>query len=417
MIEKTRGKIIMLNASAGISGDMFLGAMCGLASKLDASFDPRELLSGIALGHWELSVKEEKRGGFAGLKVDVIEEGHDSHTHAHEARPHRRLSDIEEICAKSDIPARARANSLYAFRLLAEAEAEVHGTTPGEIHFHEVGAVDSIADIMGSMLIMDWLGWPETLCSPVNIGSGTVRCAHGILPVPAPATAILLRGLPVFSAGAPMERTTPTGALLLRVLVEENGFRPLPEGRIICASMGLGGRDTPEMPNALEALLIDPGAARDGRFARENIMLLEANIDDMNPQDFAPAAERLFSAGALDVWCENILMKKGRPAVKFCCLARQGDADAERLAEIIVRETTTIGVRMTCARRIALERSVSARATPFGDVRFKSVKLDGETLRSVPEYEDIRRIAEERGLPMLSVRNALSGEFHNLHPF
>ena len=410
MTEKARGKtgkIIMLNASAGISGDMFLGAMCGLASKLDAAFDLRKLLSGIALGHWRLSVKEEKRGGFAGVKVDVTEEGHHSHEHGHEAHPHRRLSDIEEICAKSDIPERARAGSLDAFKLLAEAEAEVHGTTPGEIHFHEVGAVDSIVDIMGSMLIMDWFGWPEILCSSVNIGSGTVKCAHGILPVPAPATAILLRGLPVFSAGAPMERTTPTGALLLRVLVGYNGFRPLPEGRIVCVSMGLGGRDTPEMPNALGALLIEPdGAARRGRFARENIMLLEANIDDMNPQDFAPAAERLFSAGALDVWCENILMKKGRPAVKFCCLARQGEE--EKLAEVIARETTTIGVRIIGARRMALERSVSARATPLGDVRFKSVKLDGKILRSVPEYDDIRRIALERDMPMLSVRNALS---------
>ncbi|MDR0764192.1 MAG: nickel pincer cofactor biosynthesis protein LarC [Synergistaceae bacterium] len=408
MIEKARGKIIMLNASAGISGDMFLGAMCGLASKLDASFDLRNLTRGIALDHWELSVKDEKRGGFAGVKVDVTWEGHGSHGHGHEGHPHRCLPDMEEICAKSDIPERARAKSLDAFRLLAGAEAEVHGTTPGEIHFHEVGAVDSIADIIGAMLIMDWFGWPETLCSPVNVGSGTVKCAHGILPVPAPAAALLLRGLPVFSAGAPMERTTPTGAVLLRALVGENGFRPLPEGRIICAGTGLGGRDTPEMPNILGALLIEPDAsAGDGRFARENITLLEANIDDMNPQDFAPATERLFSAGALDVWCENIMMKKGRPAVKFCCLARQGDA--ERLAGVIARETTTIGVRIIGARRMVLERSVSLRATPFGGVRFKSVKLGGETLRSVPEYDDIRRISDERGLPMLSVRNALSG--------
>jgi uncharacterized protein (DUF111 family) len=260
---------------------------------------------------------------------------------------------------------------------------------------------------MGSMLIMDWFGWPETLCSPVNIGSGTVKCAHGILPVPAPATALLLRGLPVFSAGAPMERTTPTGALLLRIIVGENGFRPLPEGRIICAGTGLGGRDTPDTPNVLGALLIEPGGARADRFARENIMLLEANIDDMNPQDFAPASDRLFSAGALDVWCENILMKKGRPAVKFCCLAKPGEED--RLAEVMARETTTIGIRIIGAGRMALERSVSARETAFGDVRFKSVRLGGEILRSVPEYDDIRRIAEERGLPMSSVRNALSG--------
>ncbi|MDR3165801.1 MAG: nickel pincer cofactor biosynthesis protein LarC [Synergistaceae bacterium] len=401
------GKIIMLNASAGISGDMFLGAMCGLALKLDASFDLGNLLSGIALDHWEVSVKEEKRGGFAGVKVDVIGEEHHRHVHDDEGHPHRRLSDIEEICAKSNIPERVRASSLSAFRLLAEAEAEVHGMALEDIHFHETGAVDSIVDIMGSMLITDWFGWPEMLCSPVNVGSGSVKCAHGILPVPAPATAILLKGVPVFSAGAPMERTTPTGALLLRVLVRENGFRPLPEGRIVCASMGLGGRDTPEMPNALGAVMIDPDGARDGRFVCENIMLLEANIDDMNPQDFSPAMERLFAAGALDVWCENILMKKGRPAVKFCCLSRRGEEEC--LAEIIARETTTIGVRIIETHRMALERSVSVRTTPLGDVRFKSVKLDGEILRSIPEYDDIRRIAAEKGLSMLSVRNALVG--------
>jgi len=399
-MSKSHGRIIFLDAGAGISGDMFLGAAADIASRLDPSFDLGRLLSGIAMEDWELSVTKGVRAGITGLKVDIHEHAHHDHHH-----PHRGLKDILEILSNSDISPAVRERAASAFTLLAEAEGKIHGIGPDEVHFHEVGAVDSIVDITGAMLVMEHLGWPEVISSPVNVGSGTVKCAHGILPVPAPATAELLKGLRIYSAGEPMERTTPTGALLARTLVGEGGFRPLPEGAIICSGFGLGGRDTPELPNVLRAILFEP-AAKSSAFIAENPSLLEANIDDMNTQDFALAMERLLEAGALDAWCENILMKKGRPAVKLCCLARSGEE--ERCAEIMMRETTTIGVRIIGTRRLSLERRVERRATPLGEVAFKSVYLGGREIRSVPEYEDVLGIARGKKMTIRGVREAIS---------
>ncbi|MDR1068732.1 MAG: LarC family nickel insertion protein, partial [Clostridiales Family XIII bacterium] len=349
MTSRGSGKIIFLNASSGISGDMFLGAMADLIKKLEPGFDMEREIGKISIpgSEWKLTAEPGMRAGITGTKADVRvervherEHGH-SHDHDHESHDHRRLSHIREILSgSSDLPPAVRSRAGEAFSLLAETEARIHGTTPEEICFHEVGAVDSIVDIVGAMLMMEKLGWPRVMSSPVNVGSGTVRCAHGVLPVPAPAAASLLEGLRVFSAGEPMERTTPTGALLLNLLVGKDGFGGMPSGRIVCSGIGLGGRDTPELPNILTATLIE-GDGVSG-FRAERPSLLEANIDDMNPQDFALAMERLLEAGALDAWCENILMKKGRPALKLCCLAREGDE--ERVSEIIMRETTTIGV-------------------------------------------------------------------------
>jgi uncharacterized protein (TIGR00299 family) protein len=323
------------------------------------------------------------------------------------------MTHIREILSRSAVSDHVREYAVRAFELLAEAEGKIHGISPEEVHFHEVGAVDSIADITGAMIMMEHLGWPRVMSSPVNVGSGTVKCAHGILPVPAPATAKLLEGLAIFSAGSPMERTTPTGALILRMLAGPDGFAPLPEGRIICSAFGLGGRDTPDMPNALRAILFEPsGGEAAGRFVREEPSLLEANIDDMNTQDFALAMERLLEHGALDAWCENILMKKGRPAVKLCCLAKRGDE--ERMAEVMMRETTTIGVRIIGTKRLALERSVEKKTTPLGEVAYKSVVLDGEVLRSVPEYDDILAIARAKNLPIREVREAVGGKSNGL---
>jgi uncharacterized protein (TIGR00299 family) protein len=396
-MNEIEGKIIYLDANAGISGDMFLGAMTDIAVSLDPDFDLKTLMTKISLAGWELSVTRGARAGMTGLKVDVRIREHHSHRH---------LSHILGILEQSRISLASREKAAEAFTLLAVTEAEIHGTTPDEVHFHEAGAVDSIVDIVGSILMMERFGWPKLLCSPVNVGSGVVKTEHGILPVPAPATAALLKGIEIFSAGEPMERTTPTGALLLRVLAGEDGFRPLPNGSIICTGTGLGGRDTPELPNALRAILLDPAKNAGGRFIREEPSLLETNIDDMNPQDFALAMERMLSAGALDAWCENILMKKGRPAVKLCCLAKRGDET--RLAEVMMRETTTIGVRITGTKRISLNRSEEMRVTPIGEIAFKSVTLDGRVLRSAPEYEDILRLAREKNLSAHDVRNVVS---------
>lgn len=394
-------KIIYLDAGAGVSGDMFMGAMVDIAKKLDPDFDLSALLKKIAVDEYETSVTPDKRAGISGLKFDV---------HTHEHHPHRHLSDIRDILNGSGIPAKARDAAISAFTLLAEAEARVHSSTPEEIHFHEVGAIDAIVDITGAMLMMDHLGWPLVLSSPVNVGSGTVKCAHGVLPVPAPATARLLEGLKIYSAGEPMERTTPTGALLLKVLVGPDGFRDLPVGRILCSGVGLGGKETPELPNVLRAILFEDESDRSGagRFERDEPSLIEANIDDMNPQDFTIVIEDLLAGGALDAWCENILMKKGRPAVKLCCLS--AGSDVEKFAELIMRNTTTLGVRITETRRLMLGRRIDVIKTPLGDVRVKSALLDGAVLRRAPEYDDIAAVARKKNLPPSEIRRIVSRE-------
>lgn len=395
-------RIIYLDTYSGISGDMFLGAMTDIAIQLDPAFDLGVLLKKIALDGYEVDVSRDKRGGIAGLRVRIIADDHHSHRH---------LCDIREIMEKSDLSDEVRGRANEAFYLLAEAEAKVHSTTPEEIHFHEVGAVDSIVDITGAMLMMEHLGWPTVLSSPVNVGSGTVKCAHGVLPVPAPATSELLKGLTVFSKGEPMERTTPTGALLLRILAGEKGFRELPEGRIIQIGVGLGSADTKELPNILRASLFEPTEAYDSEVLGSGSdvpTLIETNIDDMNPQDFASVTEKLLAEGALDVWCENILMKKSRSAVKLCCLSESADMD--RLVGIIMHNTTTLGVRITRPRRLIMERSIKSVHTSLGVVRVKQAWLDGKLVRTVPEHEDLLAIAKERDIPVIDVRSTVLKE-------
>jgi uncharacterized protein (TIGR00299 family) protein len=380
--------------------------MTDVALKLDPEFDLGALLAVISIDEYDLSVARARRASLSGLRVEVRPRAHGGAAHHH----HRTLPDIMDILLASGISEDARRRAGDAFALLAGAEGAVHGISPDEVHFHEVGAVDSIVDIVGAMLLMERLGWPRILSSPVNVGSGTVRCEHGVLPVPAPATALLLEGCEVYSAGDPAERTTPTGALLLKVLVGRDGFGDMPRGRIIHTGTGLGGRDTPDMPNVLRAMLIEPadGGEPSGRFVCDSVSLLESNIDDMNPQDFSLAVERLFSGGALDVWCENVLMKKGRPAVKLCCLV--GGGEEERFAEIMLRETTTIGVRVTSAGRFTLRRAAGEFQASCGGVRWKSVSLDGQALRRSFEYDDLLDIARAKNMPMREVREIIRRE-------
>lgn len=309
------------------------------------------------------------------------------------------------MISASSLPERVKRESLRAFSVLAEAEAHVHGTTPDKVHFHEVGAVDSIIDIVGTFILMDALGWPRVLSSPLNVGSGTVKCAHGVLPVPAPATERILHGVPVYSAGSPMERVTPTGALLIKTLAD--AFCSVPPGRITASGFGLGDRTSEDMPNVLRALMIEDSAEDDG-LVRERLTLLECNIDDMNPQDFEPVSARLFREGALDVWTEPIYMKKGRPAVKFCCLAEPERSAA--LTEMILRGTTSLGVRALPAERTSLRREIGTVRTSLGELRVKSAYIGTELLRRVPEFDDLKRIADERGMSTAEVRRRLEKE-------
>ncbi|MDR0648099.1 MAG: nickel pincer cofactor biosynthesis protein LarC [Synergistaceae bacterium] len=400
-------RILYLNGAAGISGDMFIGALSDIAASLDGSFSLAGLFKKTGLLESiqaELSVRKDARGGLTGVKVDVADSGGRLH-HGH---GHKNLSDILGLLNRSDLPQAVRDAASQAFTLLAETEADVHGVTPDEIYFHEVGAADSVADITGAMLLMDHLGWPEVISSPVNVGSGTVNCSHGVLPVPAPATALLLKGMKIFSSGVPMERTTPTGALLLRTLAGGNAFGDLPSGKVLCVGIGLGSKDTPDIPNALVAMLIEPDRTGTGRFLHDEPSIVEANIDDMNPQDFARIADEMLEQGALDVWRENIMMKKGRLAVKLCCLCHAHDAD--RFAEMMLTGTTTLGVRISQARRLFFERKTDEAMTSLGPVRVKSAILDGRTFKITPEYDDLLKIANEKDLPLWSVRKTVERE-------
>lgn len=415
-------KTLYLDCFAGIAGDMFLGAMLDLGLDKNAFLKTMEGVvlfpEGAGRHHHhhdhnhdhdhhhhhpegrtlKISIEPGSKGGISGTKVTVRNP---------EDHPHRGLSDVLAIVDASPLSPFVKEKSREAFRLLAEAEASVHGTTPDEVHFHEVGAIDSIADIIGAFVLVDMAGVQRVISSPLNVGSGTVKCAHGVLPVPAPATLALLEGIPVYSEGSPMERVTPTGALLVKCLADD--FGPLPAGRVTASGRGLGDRDG-DIPNLVRAVLVESDGAADGApFARDRGTVLETNIDDMNPQYYGPVMERLFAAGALDVWATPIIMKKGRPAVTLSCLCLPEKEEA--LAEIILRETTTLGLRKYGVDRLKTDHEIVERDTDWGPVRFKVARLGGKTLRANPEFEDVRRLSEKHSVPMPEMRERLLAGF------
>ncbi len=417
-------KTLYLDCFAGIAGDMFLGALLDLGLDRKAFLETMEsivLFPGHSRDHHhdhggghphdhdhhhgpgaedrlKISISRGSRGGIAGTKVSV------SNLEDH---PHRGLSDVLAIIGASPLSPRVKEQSAVAFRLLAEAEAKVHGTTTDEVHFHEVGAIDSIADIIGAFVLVEMAGIGKTVSSPLNVGSGTITCAHGILPVPAPATMELLEGIPVYAEGAPMERVTPTGALLVRCLAGE--FGPLPAGKILGSGKGLGDRDS-DIPNLVRAVIVEtPDGSGGDIFRRDRGTVLETNIDDMNPQYYGPVMQKLFAEGALDVWATPMLMKKGRPAVTLSCLCLP--EKEELLAEILLRETTTLGLRKYPVDRLKTDHEIVERETSWGLVRFKVARLGGESLRANPEFEDVRRLSEEHSIPLPEMRERLVGEF------
>ena len=418
-------KTIYLDCFAGIAGDMFIGALLNLVPDKKILVDGLKKLK-LPEDEYELIIERAVKNSIAGINFDVKlkhDHDHENHTHNHDHghehehdhthdyghehdHTHRHLSDIEAMITASELPLRVKQESLKAFNLLASAEAQVHGTTPDKIHFHEVGAVDSIIDIVGSLILVDYLNWPRVISSPVNVGSGTVKCAHGVLPVPAPATEFLLHGLPVYSAGDPMERTTPTGALLVKILA--SGFGKIPSGKIVASGFGFGNRSTPDMPNALRALLIENEASSEN-FVQEKLALLECNIDDMNPQDYELAIEKLFNSGALDVWLENIHMKKYRPGIKFCCLAHP--EDTKKLGALILENTTSQGVRIFEYDRLRLNWKLEKFSSSLGEIRIKSAYYDQENiLRRTPEYEDLKALSKQHSKTIQEVRAIIAKE-------
>mgnify|MGYP001564565905 CR=1 FL=1 len=368
---------------SGISGDMTLGAL------IDAGLSLKELksyLSKLPIDNYGITAKKVKKNGIAATKVDVIVKGRQTE---------RRLSDITRIINKSKLDKPIKEDSIKIFERLARAEAKVHKTSVNTVHFHEVGAIDAIVDITGAVIGLHLLGIENICASAINTGTGFIRSAHGILPVPGPATAELLKDIPVYSTNTKMELTTPTGAAIIGALSDR--FGTMPQMEIKKIGYGAGTYDAPDMANVLRVFIGE--AAKPS--SDEKTLLLETNIDDMNPQIYEYLMERLFDAGALDVYLTPIIMKKGRPATMLSVLTTKDNI--KDMADIIFRETTSIGMRVQETGRIKAERKIKEIKTRFGKVRVKIALKGKEILGITPEYEDCKRIAIKNKIPLKKV--------------
>jgi len=383
-------KILYIDCFSGISGDMCLGAL------VDAGADSRRLegdLKKLPLSGWEMQVAPKNSHGITGTKVDILVR--------EDTQPHRHYSDIRDLVHGSPLPERVRETALSIFQRLAEAEGKVHGVSPHHVHFHEVGGVDSIIDIVGTSLALYYLEVDRIICSPVPPGRGTVRCRHGILPVPAPATARLLMGVPLRGLDVEGELVTPTGAAIATTVAES--FGSLPSMKVNAVGYGFGSKDF-GIPNFLRVFLgEDPGGTASNN--TDTVVVLETNIDDMNPEFFGHIMEKLMDKGALDAFITPAYMKKNRPGQIITVLGHPRDRDI--LTDILFQETSTLGIRWREERRTVLGRRIEEVATPYGMVRIKyALSSDGTPLRAAPEYEDCKKIAREKNLPVRVVHES-----------
>ncbi|MBN1446726.1 MAG: nickel pincer cofactor biosynthesis protein LarC [Bacteroidetes bacterium] len=378
-------KIAYFDILSGISGDMTLGACVSAGVSFDFL---RDELRKLPLEGYAISQRSVTRNGIHAVKIDVLM---DSGSHEHH---HRGYPEIAELIGASTLPASVRERATAMFLILARAEAHVHDTTVEKVHFHEVGAIDSIIDIVGTAICIEALGIESVYTSPVRTGSGgTIRTQHGIMPVPAPATMEILKEYPVELTDIPHELTTPTGATIVATLSAGIMDRAVPL-TISAIGYGAGSKEITGTPNLLRLLVGNlPVAGQD-----EQLLQLETNIDDMNPELYPSIFEHLFDAGACDVWLTPVLMKKGRPAHVLSVLAPE--TQREQMLGILYAESTTAGVRMRQVQRHALPREIRQVETRFGTVSVKVIGT-GEQRRQVPEYEECRRIAQERKLPLI----------------
>jgi len=374
--------IAYFDCFSGVSGDMALGALMDLGVPAEA------LISGmkrLPVKDWSIETRRELRGAVEGLRV-VITAGE---------QPHRTFSDIEAIFNQSGLDPRVREISLAIFQRLADAEGRVHGVPSRSVHFHEVGAVDSILDIAGVAFCLEYLKIEKIFASPVPLGRGFVRTEHGMVPLPGPATSILLSGVPVYGSAFERELVTPTGAAILATMVQSYG--PIPPMTLISTGYGAGADPAGEPPNLLRVWL---GHEKPALSARD-LLVIETNIDDMNPEFYNYVSERLFALGALDVSLVPVQMKKNRPGVLLRVLVEPAIETAA--AEMILCETTTLGIRVQEVRRIELPREEKTVSTVFGPCRVKCALLPNGSRRLIPEYEECRRVAEETGTPLPDV--------------
>jgi uncharacterized protein (TIGR00299 family) protein len=377
---------------SGISGDMTLGALVDAGVSIDAL---RAELARLDLSGYEITAERVKRSGIAATKVHVTIDQNDQRS--------RQLPDIIRIIEGSSLSAAVRNSSSRIFKRLADVEAKVHATTPDKIHFHEVGAVDAIVDIVGSVIGLELLGITKIIASAINVGSGTVKTVHGTLPIPAPATAELLTHIPFYQSSTPFELTTPTGAVIISAL--GSSFGPMPTMKLNRIAYGAGDKDFPGQPNVLRLMIGEPVAT----YEEDTSIVIETNIDDMNPQVYDYLIEKLMQLGAQDVYLTPIIMKKGRPAILLSVLTDKAKTDV--VLDTIFRDTTSIGVRIQEVGRKKLSREIRDVETVYGKIRMKISKQGDEVLTITPEYEDCRRIAEEKQITLRQVIEEAKDQF------
>lgn len=381
-------KIVYFDCFAGASGDMILGSL------LDAGLGLEQLrgeLAKLHLTHFDVQVQKVEKRGIGGSQALVhIDQDHHHHHHRH-------LHHIREIIETSDLEATIKRRSVEIFTRLAEAEAKVHRTSVDHIHFHEVGAMDAIIDVVGSVAGLSALGVERIYCSPLHVGTGTIECAHGILPVPAPATAELIKGKPAYATGVQGELLTPTGAAILTTLASDFGAMPA----MTVEKVGYGaGTSDPSIPNLLR-LVIGESSEEVRGYQRERVAVAETNIDDMNPQIYDYLIGKLLDMGALDVFLVPTQMKKNRPGTLLTVLC--APEKIGEFADFLLRETTTIGLRWRIDNRTTARRSIREVQTPYGTVRIKVAEVNGNTINATPEYEDCKRLALENNVPLKEI--------------
>jgi len=379
-------KLAYFDCFSGISGDMTLGALVDAGCAVE---QVREGLRGLQVPGWELTAEKVWKNGMAATYVNVKTEDQSTH---------RSLNVILEILQKSQLAPAVRERAAAIFQKLGEAEARVHDVPLEKIHFHEVGAVDAIVDIVGACIGFEVLGIEKFACSALNVGGGTAKMAHGVLPVPAPATANLLQGKPTYSNGVQKELVTPTGAAIVATLCD--AFGPQPAMSVSAIGYGAGTADLEGQPNVLR-IMIGEVAEKPVAGFDEEIAVIEANLDDMNPQIYGYFLEKALGAGALDVYTTPVQMKKNRPGTLLTVLCKPQDTNT--LMSLIFAETTTFGARTYRAQRRVLPREWVSVATEYGDVRIKVSRVNGRILHVAPEYDDCRKLAVEKNVPLQKV--------------
>ena len=377
-------KIAYFDLIAGASGDMMLGALIDAGSEIDAL---SAALLKLNLDDFRLAARKVDKNGFSATKVDVI---------VKDDVPTRHLPDIESIITDSDLTPQIQKKAIDIFQRLGSVEARIHGTTLDQVHLHELGGVDTIIDVVGVLLGLEILEIEKVCASPVPLGRGFVKGVHGQIPLPAPATIALLKNVPIVGSPIEKETVTPTGAVLLATLAES--FGPIPAMRLEAVGYGAGGRDLP-IPNLLRILIGERADLEGAIFG--TLVMLETNIDDLNPEFYEHVMTQLFEAGALDVFFTSIQMKKNRPAILLQVLGKPGEAP--KLRKILFRETTTLGVRQSLIERYALNREIRTVETPYGKVHVKIAHLENGEIKISPEYEDCRQLADQSGIPIREI--------------